>query len=90
MDLPKKIYFGTDASGKFFCVHKVAQYIKMEYNKMAGKLPLGSNIRIDCPIKLGEHKPSINALVEEFRKTFAFDAVIIFHIDYNAFYFDFS
>jgi hypothetical protein len=89
MDTSKNIYFGTDAKGKFFCINKVAQYIKMEYNAMAVKNLIGYNVRIECPIPIN-HKPSINALVEEFRDSFACDANIAFNFEHNAFYFDFS
>jgi hypothetical protein len=90
MNLAKKYYFGKDAEGKYFCILKVAEYIKIQYNKEAAVLPLGYNIRIECPIKLGQHTATINALVNEFRESFAFDALVVFNVDHNAFYFDFS
>lgn len=89
MDSSKKIYFGIDATGKHFFLEKVANYIKMKYNALADNNLIGYNVRIECPILI-EHKPSINALVEEFRESFASDANIAFNFEHNAFYFDYT
>jgi len=90
MDSSKKIYFGIDATGKHFFLEKVANYIKMKYNALAFSGPLRHNIYIQCPIPLGNHTASINALVQEFRESFASDALIMFNLEHNAFYFDYT
>jgi len=80
---------GIDASGKYFHIKRVADYMKNKFVKMARQTPLTPNIRIECPIAIGNHKPSVQALCDEFRTIFS-DANIIYSGEFNAFFFDFS
>ena len=88
--LENGVKIGTDINGKFFYITKVATYIKMKFNAMVTSGPVGFNICIKCPIPLKGHTPCLNALIEEFRETFASDALIAFNSDYNTFFFDFT
>ena len=81
---------GTDVYGRNFSISEVAKYMMMKYNTMAANGPVGFNVCINCPILLGNHKYSLDALVEEFRERFASDAIIAFNSDYNIFVFDFT
>ena len=80
---------GIDANGKYFYIKKVADYMMKKFVKMARQTPLKPNIRIECPIVIGEHKASVQALCDEFRTIFS-DANIIYSGEFNAFFFDFS
>jgi hypothetical protein len=81
---------GINTINYTYNLKKIAHTIKMKYNALSARGPLGLNIRIDCPVPLGKDNYSINALIYEFRESFAFDAVIVYNRDYNIFCFDFT
>ena len=88
--LENGVKIGTDINGRFFYINKVVEHIKMKFNAMVTSGPVGFNVCIKCPIPLACNTPSLNTLIEEFRQTFASDAVIAFNSDYNTFFFDFT
>jgi hypothetical protein len=79
---------GIDAKGNYFYIKKVADHMKNIFVKMARQTPLTPNIRIECPIPVGMHKETVQALCDEFRTIFS-DANVIYNKDFNAFFFDF-
>lgn len=79
---------GIDAKGRYFYIKKVAEHMKSNFITMSRAYPLMPNIRLECPIPVGMHKETVQALCDEFRNIFS-DANVVYNADFNAFFFDF-